>query len=170
MMSPDKGDRSCGGLDTFNDIFHWSYRHRLCPALLIQLAHPCYVLVAIRSDPPSTNISSFPAPALASVPLPSSTSQPRCRRRCTPCLLFLFFLWVAPSSWINQHRFKMKQVLVMWLSKSYAECWICFQTGSKPDTILSYVFVIFVLYFFWFGGREEKKSRCAVCTGYWILV
>ena len=83
---------------------------------------------------------------------------------------FCFFYDVAPSSWINQHRFKMKQVLVMWLSKSYAECWICFQTGSKPDTILSYVFVIFVLYFFWFGGREEKKSRCAVCTGYWILV
>ena len=55
----------------------------------------------------------------------------------------------------------------MWVSKSYAECWICFQTGSKPDTILSDVFVIFVLYFFWFGGREEKKE--SLCGVYWLL-
>ena len=161
MMSPDKGDRSCGGLDTFNDIFHWSYRHRLCPALLIQLAHPCYVLVAIRSDPPTTNISFLPAPARASFPLPPSISQARCRRRRRPFLLFLFHA-VAPSSWINQHRFKTKQVLVVWLSKSYAECWICSQTGSKPDTILSMCLFFFFL--------VKRKRDCAVFILVLILV
>jgi len=168
MMSPDKGDRSCGGLDTFNDIFHWSYRHRLCPALLIQLAHPCYVLVAIRSDPPSTNISSFPAPALASVPLPSSTSQPRCRRRCTPSTFFVFFMTLhRPPGSIN-------------IDSKWSKSWLCGcpnrmqNVGSAfkrvRNLIRFFPMCLLLLCCIFFGSVDVNKKRvvvrCVLVTGY----
>ena len=161
MMSPDKGDRSCGGLDTFNDIFHWSYRHRLCPALLIQLAHPCYVLVAIRSDPPPPPIS----PSSLLLPLPLSHShlpslKPVAEDDVGHFYFFCFMPLPRPPGSIN-------------IDSKRSKSWLCGcpnrmqNVGSALKRVRNLIrfFHVFVFFFL-----VKRKRDCAVFILVLILV